>query len=136
MKLPELNLNRIPSCLKGSEMELFINKWKSLTATELDDSMKVSNTEVFKLIGQNVPCVGCRRRYLSFHIKTSIIHWHIFISLTHLSVERLFHELVVSGQGALYPVSLNENGILGLDPKVVRAEHKTSNLFILLKYYG
>ena len=51
------------------------------------------------------------------------------------SVERLFHELVESGQEALYPVSLNENGILGLDPEVV-AKQEISNLFILLKYYG
>lgn len=112
MKLPELNLNRLPSCLKSSEMELFLNKWKLLTATELNQSMRVTNTEVFQLIGQNVPCVGCRR-----------------------SVERLFHKLMESGQGALYPISLNENGILELDPGVV-AKQEISNLFILLKYYG
>jgi len=40
-----------------------------------------------------------------------------------------------SGQGALYPISLNENGILELDPGVV-AKQEISNLFILLKYYG
>jgi len=112
MKLPELNFTRLPFSLKSSEMELFLNKWKSLTTTELNQSMKVTNTEVFQLIGQIVPCVGCRR-----------------------SVERLFHELVESGQRALYPVSVNENGILGLDPEVI-AKQEISNLFILLNYYG
>ena len=62
MKLPELNFTRLPFSLKSSEMELFLNKWKSLTTTELNQSMKVTNTEVFQLIGQIVPCVGCRRR--------------------------------------------------------------------------
>ena len=63
MKLPELNLARLPSCLKGSENEAFIDKRKLLTSTEMNDSMKVTSQEVLELIGPNVPCVGCRRRY-------------------------------------------------------------------------
>jgi hypothetical protein len=49
------------------------------------------------------------------------------------SVERLFHELVASGQDALYPVTLSPNGSLGLAPEVISS---SSKLFILLKYYG
>ena len=49
------------------------------------------------------------------------------------SVERLFHELVASGRDALYPVTLTQNGILGLAPEVISSSTK---LFILLKYYG
>ena len=49
------------------------------------------------------------------------------------SVERLFRELVDSGQDALYPVTLSHSGSLGLVPEVVTS---TSMLFILLKYYG
>ena len=63
MKLPELNLSCTPSCPKSSESEDFANKRKLLTSTELNDSMKVSSQEVLELIGPNVPCVGCRRRY-------------------------------------------------------------------------
>ncbi len=54
------------------------------------------------------------------------------ICLKH-SVERLFHELVESGQDALYPVTLTQNGVLGLDPEVITS---SSMLFVLLKYYG
>lgn len=110
MKLPELNLTRLPSCLKGSENDAFIDKKKLLTSAEMNDSMKVSSQEVLELIGPNVPCVGCRR-----------------------SVERLFRELVASGQDALYPVTLSQNGTLGLAPEVISS---SSKLFILLKYYG
>lgn len=67
MKLPELNLTRLPSCLKGSENEAFVDKRKLLTAAEMNDSMKVSSQEVLELIGPNVPCVGCRRRYSSIY---------------------------------------------------------------------
>jgi hypothetical protein len=63
MKLPELNLTRLPSCLKGSENDAFVDKRKLLTVAEMNDSMKVSSQEVLELIGPNVPCVGCRRRY-------------------------------------------------------------------------
>lgn len=62
MKLPELNLARLPSCLKGSDNEAFVNKRKLLTSVEMNDSLKVSSQEVLELIGPNVPCVGCRRR--------------------------------------------------------------------------
>ncbi|XP_046649775.1 gametogenetin-binding protein 2-like [Daphnia pulicaria] len=110
MKLPELNLTRLPSCLKGSENDAFVDKRKLLTVAEMNDSMKVSSQEVLELIGPNVPCVGCRR-----------------------SVERLFHELVASGQDALYPVTLSPSGSLGLAPEVISS---SSKLFILLKYYG
>lgn len=48
-------------------------------------------------------------------------------------MERLFHELVESGQDALYPVTLTENGVLGLAPEVITS---SSMLFILLKHYG
>lgn len=49
------------------------------------------------------------------------------------SVERLFHELVASGRDALYPVTLTQNGMLGLAPEVISS---SKQLFILLKYYG
>lgn len=70
IKLPELNLARLPSCLKGSDNEAFIDKRKLLTSGEMNESLKVSSQEVLELIGPNVPCVGCRRRYVSiyFHI--------------------------------------------------------------------
>lgn len=62
MKLPELNLNRPLANVKGPEMEAFVDKCRSLTYPELSESLKISSKDVFELIGQNVPCVGCRRR--------------------------------------------------------------------------
>lgn len=63
MKLPELNLGKLPPGVKNSEVESFVEKCKLLTPGELKESLKVSSQEVFELIGPNVPCVGCRRRY-------------------------------------------------------------------------
>lgn len=62
MKLPELNLTRLPICHKASEQEVFTDKKKLLTAAELHEALGVSSEEVLDLIGPNVPCVGCRRR--------------------------------------------------------------------------
>lgn len=62
MKLPELNLARLPSCHKPSEQDMFVDKKKLLTAAELHKALQVSCQEVLGLIGPNVPCVGCRRR--------------------------------------------------------------------------
>ena len=132
MKLPELNLTRLPSCLKGSDNEAFVDKRKLLTVAEMNDSMKVSSQEVLELIGPNVPCVGCRRRYDFFVEECK--RFIVIYKLAHFfSVERLFHELVASGQDALYPVTLSPNGSLGLAPEVISS---SSKLFILLKYYG
>ena len=78
MKLPELNLNHSPACLKGAEMDAFVDKCRLLSASELIESMKVSSKEVFELISQNVPCVGCRRRYKYLN---SIIEINFFKSV-------------------------------------------------------
>lgn len=72
MKLPELNLSRLPSCHKPSEQELFVDKKKLLTATELNEALCVSCQEVLELIGPNVPCVGCRRRFPDYFLKNML----------------------------------------------------------------
>lgn len=65
MKLPELSLNALPQGVKGAELAAFVDKCKLLTSSELADAMKVSSQEVFELIAPNVPCVGCRRRFVT-----------------------------------------------------------------------
>lgn len=68
--------------------------------------------------------------YCLFNIIIVVLLKHFSLNC---SVERLFHELVESGQDALYPVTLTQNGVLGLDPKIIGS---FSMLFVLLKYYG
>ena len=48
--------------VKGKELEEFSRKISLLTEKELSVSLSVSQSEVFKVLNQSVPCVGCRRR--------------------------------------------------------------------------
>ena len=76
MKLPELSLNALPSGVKGSELAAFVDKCKLLTSNELVDAMKISSQEVFELIAPNVPCVGCRRRFVV--LSKNVFHFYMF----------------------------------------------------------
>ena len=49
--------------IKQKELEGFVQKFNALTKDEIAVALMVTNKEVFKLLSQLVPCVGCRRRY-------------------------------------------------------------------------
>lgn len=53
-------------CEKGSikqkEMESFVQKFSALTKDEVAIALLVKDSDIFHLLSQKVPCVGCRRR--------------------------------------------------------------------------
>ncbi|XP_068125302.1 gametogenetin-binding protein 2 isoform X1 [Hyperolius riggenbachi] len=73
------------------QLKQFIQRHGMLSEQELSIAMMVTSREVFNALSQLVPCVGCRR-----------------------SVERLFTQLVESGNPALDPLSVGAKGVLTL----------------------
>lgn len=49
--------------VKGREYEDFMRKYRILTAEELKASLKVDASDIFNVLNQSIPCVGCRRRW-------------------------------------------------------------------------
>lgn len=62
-----------------------------LRQQDVSVAMMVTSREVFSALSQAVPCVGCRR-----------------------SVERLFSQLVESGNPALEPLAVGSTGVLSV----------------------
>ncbi|XP_064653255.1 gametogenetin-binding protein 2-like isoform X2 [Lineus longissimus] len=95
-------------CEKGSikqkEMESFVQKFSALTKDEVAIALLVKDSDIFHLLSQKVPCVGCRR-----------------------SVERLFSQLARSSHPALEPLVITKDSELSinrnylLDPKAMYA---------------
>ena len=48
--------------VKQKELERFVQKFRALSSDEIAIAMMVTNREIFNLLAQMVPCVGCRRR--------------------------------------------------------------------------
>lgn len=48
--------------VKGKELEEFVRKMNLLTESELSNALEVTRSEIFHVLNQAVPCVGCRRR--------------------------------------------------------------------------
>lgn len=49
--------------VKGREYEDFMRKYKILTTDELKAALRVDASDIFNVLNQSIPCVGCRRRY-------------------------------------------------------------------------
>ncbi|EDO30524.1 predicted protein, partial [Nematostella vectensis] len=87
-----------------NELRDFVKRYGCLDLEELAVALMVRQKEVFSLLSHSVPCVGCRR-----------------------SVERLYTQLVESGQPALEPLIISSSGILTVshsflkDPKLIYA---------------
>ena len=77
-----------------------------LKQQELSVAMMVTSREVFSALTQLVPCVGCRR-----------------------SVERLFSQLVESGNPALEPLTVKPTGVLSATKGCVSDARKLFTLF-------
>lgn len=45
------------------ELERFVQKFRALSSDELTLATMVTDKEMFNLLAQMIPCVGCRRRY-------------------------------------------------------------------------
>ncbi|KAI0208700.1 Gametogenetin-binding protein 2 [Lamellibrachia satsuma] len=90
--------------IKQKELDRFMQRFCALSNDEVAVALMVTNKEIFSLLFQMVPCVGCRR-----------------------SVERLFQELVDSGRPALEPLVFTGGSVLSLkreylfEPKAIFA---------------
>ncbi|CAG4911930.1 gametogenetin-binding protein 2-like [Colias croceus] len=75
--------------VKGREYEEFMRKYRILTTDELKAALRVDASDIFNVLNQSIPCVGCRR-----------------------SVERLFYQLCKSRHPSLDPIILTPDEIM------------------------
>lgn len=99
-----LNLNSHQ--INSSQMKQFVHYHSILKQQDLNIAMMVTSREVFSALSQLVPCVGCRR-----------------------SVERLFSQLVESGNPALEPLTVKPTGVLSVTKACVSDAKKLYTLF-------
>ncbi|XP_067113325.1 gametogenetin-binding protein 2 isoform X1 [Osmerus mordax] len=92
--------------INSSQMKQFVQYHSMLKQQELNVAMMVTSREVFSALTQLVPCVGCRR-----------------------SVERLFSQLVESGNPALEPLTVKPTGVLSATKGCVSDARKLFTLF-------
>ncbi|XP_044144197.1 gametogenetin-binding protein 2 isoform X1 [Bufo gargarizans] len=88
------------------QLKNFSQRHSMLKEQDMNLAMMVTSREVFNTLSQLVPCVGCRR-----------------------SVERLFTQLVESGNPALDPLSVGAKGILTLSHSCMADAAKLYTLF-------
>ncbi|XP_075051694.1 gametogenetin-binding protein 2 isoform X2 [Mixophyes fleayi] len=88
------------------QLKQFIQRHDTLKEQDLGIAMMVTSREVFNALSQLVPCVGCRR-----------------------SVERLFTQLMESGNPALDPLSVGAKGVLTLSHSCMTDARKLYTLF-------
>ncbi|KAF7244339.1 Gametogenetin-binding protein 2 [Varanus komodoensis] len=89
-----------------AQLKQFIQRHGTLKQQDLNVAMMVTSREVLSALSQLVPCVGCRR-----------------------SVERLFSQLVESGNPALEPLTVGSKGVLSVTPSCMRDAKKLYTLF-------
>ncbi|XP_013195538.1 gametogenetin-binding protein 2-like [Amyelois transitella] len=88
------------SQVKGREYEEFMRKYRILTTDELKSALRVDASDIFNVLNQSIPCVGCRR-----------------------SVERLFYQLCKSGHPTLDPLVLTPDEIMTIrEEKIVHPQ--------------
>ncbi|KPI91656.1 Gametogenetin-binding protein 2-like [Papilio xuthus] len=75
--------------VKGREYEEFMRKYRILSTEELKAALRVDASDIFNVLNQSIPCVGCRR-----------------------SVERLFYQLCKSEHPTLDPLILTPDGTM------------------------
>ncbi|XP_062392204.1 gametogenetin-binding protein 2 isoform X2 [Sardina pilchardus] len=92
--------------INSSQLKQFVQYHAMLKQQDLSISMMVTSREVFSALSQLVPCVGCRR-----------------------SVERLFSQLVESGNPALEPLTVRSTGILSVTKACMADAKKLYTLF-------
>lgn len=52
--------------VKQRELERFVQKFRALSSDEIAIAMMVTGKEIFNLLAQTIPCVGCRRRLVLY----------------------------------------------------------------------
>ncbi|XP_033027575.1 gametogenetin-binding protein 2 isoform X3 [Lacerta agilis] len=106
MEFPDNVLNLDGHQNSGAQLKQFIQRHSMLKQQDLNIAMMVTSREVLSALSQLVPCVGCRR-----------------------SVERLFSQLVESGNPALEPLTVGSKGVLSVTPSCMRDAKKLYTLF-------
>lgn len=102
MEIPETVISTRQ--VNEDELQVFNKRFQCLSSDDLAVATMVRKKDVFSFLSLSVPCVGCRR-----------------------SMERLYNQLVKSGQPALEPLRITNSGILTIegpflqDPKLVYA---------------
>lgn len=106
MEFPDNMSNFDKQQVDTLQLKQFIQRHSMLKEQDLTIAMMVTSREVFNALSQLVPCVGCRR-----------------------SVERLFSQLVESGNPALDPLSVGAKGVLTLSRSCMTDATKLYTLF-------
>uniref|UniRef100_A0A8C7PKU5 Gametogenetin-binding protein 2 n=1 Tax=Oncorhynchus mykiss TaxID=8022 RepID=A0A8C7PKU5_ONCMY len=110
MEFTDSVMNLATHQINSAQMKQFVEHHSMLKQQDLNIAMMVTSREVFSALSQLVPCVGCRR-----------------------SVERLFSQLVESGNPALEPLTVKPTGVLSVT-KTCMADAKT--LYTLFYIHG
>lgn len=55
--------------VRGKQLDEFMRKLDMLTKEEIKASFKVTCKDMLAILGEAVPCIGCRRRCLSFFVR-------------------------------------------------------------------
>ncbi|XP_069470801.1 gametogenetin-binding protein 2 isoform X2 [Ambystoma mexicanum] len=92
--------------INSSQLKQFVQRHGMLKQQDLSIAMMVTTREIFSALSQLVPCVGCRR-----------------------SVERLFSQLVESGNPALEPLTIGPKGVLSVTRTCITDAKKLYTLF-------
>nr|XP_033778083.1 gametogenetin-binding protein 2 isoform X2 [Geotrypetes seraphini] len=106
MEFSDNMLNLDGHQINGAQLKQFIQRHGMLKQQDLNIAMMVTTREVFNALSQLVPCVGCRR-----------------------SVERLFSQLVESGNPALEPLTVGPKGVLSVTRSCMNDAKKLYTLF-------
>ncbi|XP_069767682.1 gametogenetin-binding protein 2 isoform X8 [Narcine bancroftii] len=106
MEFSDNMLNLAGHQINGTQLKQFVQQHGMLKQQDLNIAMMVTSREVFSALSQLVPCVGCRR-----------------------SVERLFSQLVESGNPALEPLSVGPTGVLSVTRACMTDAKKLYTLF-------
>ncbi|XP_067864271.1 gametogenetin-binding protein 2 isoform X2 [Heptranchias perlo] len=106
MEFSDNMLNLDGHQVNGAQLKQFVQQHGMLKQQDLNIAMMVTSREVFSALSQLVPCVGCRR-----------------------SVERLFSQLVESGNPALEPLSVGPTGVLSVTRACMTDAKKLYTLF-------
>ncbi|XP_028163466.1 gametogenetin-binding protein 2-like [Ostrinia nubilalis] len=86
--------------VKGREYEEFMRKYRVLSTDELKAALRVDASDIFNVLNQSIPCVGCRR-----------------------SVERLFYQLCKSGHPTLDPLVLTPDELMTIrEDKIIHPQ--------------
>ncbi|XP_023308716.2 gametogenetin-binding protein 2-like [Lucilia cuprina] len=91
--------------IRGKELEEFTRKFNLLTSEELRTSLEINSNTFVSVLNQCVQCVGCRRR-----------------------VERLFYQLIISGQPTLDPLVLKNSGVLSITEEKMKTPQALGTL--------